>query len=131
MKGLRWSEADDIIPEKKHKWIEVEFFKFIVSFEKENKRTPKVFISGAITNRIDTYRQYFEDAEEYMDEIGLEYYSPTKLPSDTSWEESIEITLNELKDCDCVYVLKNWEESKGVKLEMEKAKELDIPVFFQ
>lgn len=116
---------------KKCVWVEVEFFRYIVSFVELNRRTPKVFISGAISNRKDTYREFFEKAEQFMEEIGLEYYSPTSLPEGLTWDESIEITLNELKDCDCVFILKGWEGSEGVRREVIKASELKIPIFYE
>lgn len=119
------------LDDKKCVWVEVEFFRYIVSFVELNRKTPKVFISGSISKRKDTYKDYFRKAEQFMEEIGLEYYSPTSLPEGLTWDESIELTLKELEDCDCMYILKDWEGSEGVRREVIKASELKTPVFYE
>ncbi|NMW84719.1 DUF4406 domain-containing protein [Peptoniphilus sp. AGMB00490] len=114
-----------------HKWIESELFNFILNYYEKTKKLPKVFLSGAITERITTYKKYFREAEQLFEEIGVEVYNPSEIDVKTPWDDAMEKTISELSSCDFMYILKNWENSKGVKIEIDKAKELNIPVFCQ
>ena len=116
---------------KKNKWIKPEIFAYIVEFEKENKRLPKVFISGAITQRLNTYEKYFNEAEQHFKQIGIKAYNPAHIPKDTSWEKAMQITLKNLATCDFMFILKDWEKSKGVKEEIKKAKKSQMKIFFE
>ena len=109
------------------------FVEFIEKYKGDNNyRYPHVFISGAITERLETYREYFNKAEKYIKGLGVkEIYNPSHININTPWEVAMEQTLAALLDADCIYVLKNWENSKGTKMEIEKAKELGVPVFFE
>lgn len=113
------------------KWIESDLFNFILHYYRKNKILPKVFLSGAITDRINTYQKYFNQAECLFEEIGIEVYNPSKIDIKTPWNTAMIKTIAELETCDFMYVLKNWENSKGVKIEIGKAKDLNIPVFYQ
>ena len=112
-------------------WVTPELCKFLISFTKEKKRTPRAFLSGAITSRLNLYKKFFNEAEKYFSTIGIEVYNPAVLPITTDWEEAMDITLKELEKSDFIYVLKNWEKSKGVKIELVKAEALGIPIFYQ
>jgi len=46
-------------------------------------------------------------------------------------EDYYRYTMNWLEVCDCIYVLKNSEESLGTQGEILKAKELNIPVLYE
>lgn len=109
------------------------FVEFIRKYTEDNNyRYPHVFISGAITERLGTYRKCFNKAENYIIGLGVkQVFNPAYIDINTPWEVAMEQTLAALLDADCIYVLKNWENSKGTKMEIEKAKELGIPVFFE
>lgn len=114
-----------------NKWIDTELFKFILDYYEIYGGMPKVFLSGAITERIDTYQNYFNEAEKQFKKIWVAVYNPATIEINTPWEQAMEETLSQLRKCDFMYVLKNWENSKGVKIEIERAKELDIPIFYE
>ncbi|MBU5669624.1 DUF4406 domain-containing protein [Peptoniphilus sp. MSJ-1] len=106
-------------------------FNFIVDFYYKNGQYPKVFLSGAITNRIDTYKMFFDNAELKFKCLGIECYNPARIDINTPWGKAMEETIAQINQCDCLFVLKNWETSKGVKIEIKKAKDIGIPIFFE
>lgn len=95
----------------------------------------RVYISGAITG-IDNYKEYFARAEQKLIEKGYAVYNPAKLsdimPLDvTSWEEYMIISIEMLKMCDIIYVLNNWVDSKGAKIEVEFALENNKEIIYE
>lgn len=113
------------------KWIDTELFNFILDHFESYGGMPTAFISGAISGRMDSYKSYFDEAVDHFREIYIESYNPSEIDIKTPWEIAMEETLSQLRKCDFMYVLKNWENSKGVKIEIERAKELDIPIFYE
>lgn len=114
-----------------NKWIDTELFNFILDHFETYGVMPTAFISGAISGRMDSYKSYFDEAVDHFREIYIDSYNPSEIDIRTPWEIAMEETLSQLRKCDFVYVLKNWENSKGVKIEIERAKELDIPIFYE
>lgn len=115
----------------KVKWIDPQLFNFILEYVEDNQKMPKAFLSGAITNRIDSYKEYFDEAKECFDDIGIDSYNPATIDIDTPWEVAMEETLSQMETCEFMYVLKNWENSKGVEIEIEQAKRMNMPIFFE
>lgn len=113
------------------KWIDTELFNFILDHFESYGVMPTAFISGAISGRMDSYKSYFDEAVDHFREIYIDSYNPSEIDIRTPWEIAMEETLSQLRKCDFMYVLKNWEDSKGVKIEIERAKELDIPIFYE
>lgn len=106
---------------------------FGLEFHKKNGRYPRIFLSGAITGRMDSYKVVFNNAEKLFKKLGMyDIYNPATIPETTSWNTAMQITLKELKEkADVVYVLVDWEESTGTKKEIEVAEELNIPIFYE
>ena len=48
-----------------------------------------------------------------------------------SHKEAMEICLKELKTCTHIYMLKDWKQSKGAKMEHEFAKNNNIKIIYQ
>ena len=83
-----------------------------------------VFISGAITG-IDGYRNIFAAAEQWLREQDCTVLNPAVLPpSGMAWEAYLRITKAMVREADVVYVLQNWEHSRGVKEELALAESL-------
>lgn len=53
------------------------------------------------------------------------------LPVDTKWRDYIDITLAALRTCDAIYMLRNWEKSKGATIEKLYAEGSGMRIFYQ
>lgn len=90
-----------------------------------------VFISGAITG-IDGYRKIFASAEQWLLEQDCTVLNPAVLPpSGMAWEAYLRITKAMVREADIVYVLKNWEYSRGVKEELALAESLGKEIIYE
>ena len=90
-----------------------------------------VFISGAITG-IDGYRKIFADAERRLREQDCTVLNPAVLPpSGMAWEAYLRITKAMVREADVVYVLQNWEHSRGVKEELALAESLGKEIIYE
>jgi hypothetical protein len=53
-------------------------------------------------------------------------------PSKSYWEECLKVDLELIEsDADFIFVLDGWEDSKGAKLEIKKAKALGLEVYYE
>lgn len=87
----------------------------------------RIYISGKISGlEKEEYMEHFDNAERELKEAGYEPINPAKyndmLPKSLTWEEymGIDLTLL-LRLCDGIYMLNNWELSKGAKIERDLA----------
>lgn len=91
----------------------------------------RVYIAGKVTgqNRIDCL-QKFQAAENLIRTKGnYEIINPMKLvPEGTSWKMAMKICLRALITCDTLYVLPDWHESNGARLEMDIAIALELEI---
>lgn len=108
-----------------------ELIEFAKKFRDRHGRNPFVFLSGAISSRLDTYRDAFNKVEDALKDLGLNCYNTAIIPSDTEWSVAMEQTLKVLQYIDCVFVLQDWEQSVGTKTEISKARTLNIPVIYE
>ena len=93
----------------------------------------KVYISGQITSlKHDQYRKAFAAAAKFLEKEGHEAVDPSKLgkPEQRSWHYYMKKAIPQLCECDAIYMLKGWGNSKGAQLEMTIAKGLDMPIFY-
>ena len=89
-----------------------------------------VFISGAIT-RVEGYRNIFAAAEQWLREQDCTVLNPAVLPpSGMAWEAYLRITKAMVREADAVYVLQNWEHSRGVKEELALAESLGKEIIY-
>ena len=92
----------------------------------------KIYISGKITG-LDNAKEIFDAAEKKVSENyqDAEIVNPMKLPHDhdKTWESYMRDCLVEMMRCDTIYVLENWEDSKGAKLEVALAIQLNFNIF--
>ena len=90
-----------------------------------------VFLSGAITS-VDGYKQIFADAEQRLLEQDCTVLNPAVLPpSGLEWEAYLRITKAMLREAEVVYVLQNWEHSRGVKEELNLAAHLGKEIIYE
>lgn len=89
----------------------------------------KVYISGKITGDAD-YKKKFQNAENFLEAAGFEVFNPAKETAPgKSWAFYMRNDIKQLVDCDAIFLLKDWEESKGAKLEYNLAQQLEIKIF--
>jgi len=91
----------------------------------------KAYISGKITGlSIEDARKNFEQGKSAVEKLGFIPVSPMDLPHnhDQTWESYMKEDLTALLECQAIYTLPNWEDSRGAKIEVELAKQLGIHV---
>ena len=94
----------------------------------------KVYISGAIAHYdLEERRNAFLNAERYLSLKGFEPVNPFKngLPDEAHWREHMRADIALLLDCQYIYMLRDWELSKGAKLELDVASSCGIKVLFE
>lgn len=89
----------------------------------------KVYISGAITGT-DDYMEHFDRAERELIEEGFTVVNPARIlsnmPAGTTHEEYMKLSIELLKMCEFIYMLKGWEDSTGANREYGYALASDI-----
>lgn len=98
----------------------------------------KIYISGKITGLpIEEAQAMFQAAEDHLNESLKEYnvevVNPMKIDHShgQTWEEFMREDIYALLSCDSIYMLKNWTDSKGARLECAIAKEIGLVISFE
>jgi len=111
----------------------------------------KIYIAGKMRGIKDFNKQAFYDAEKYLTslgheavnpfhidvEMGIDMTSPTGNTDDIqgftqdSLKEIIKRDVAEVIECDAVYMLESWKDSKGARAEKAIAEWLGIEVMYQ
>tara|TARA_R110001583_G_C5630751_1_gene407011 strand:+ start:1611 stop:1946 length:336 start_codon:yes stop_codon:yes gene_type:complete len=94
----------------------------------------KIYISGMITGlKHDQYRKKFKEAVEFLRSEGNDPVDPSELgkPEHHSWDYYMRKAIPQLCECDGIYMLEGWQESKGARLELQIARSLDMNVVEQ
>ena len=96
----------------------------------------KVFISGKITgenivNCMFKFKQAMLDKEIMDFELIINPLLHLDMYFGISHEEAMERCFNDLKTCTHIYMLTDWKESKGAKMENKFAKDNGIKIIYQ
>ena len=93
----------------------------------------KAYISGKITGIEDQAPELFKKAEAELLEKGFQPVNPMTLNHnhDKSWHSYMKEDVKALCDCDVIYLLSNWKDSKGAIIENQIANYLGLEVIFQ
>lgn len=89
----------------------------------------RIYLSGKISGD-DNYARKFADKEKELTEQGFLVFNPAKHPNMFSWEEFMELDLLALKNCDSIYLLSDWKDSRGAKIEYDEAVRLGKEVIY-
>lgn len=91
----------------------------------------KVFLSGPITSRKETYKRDFMFAQLDLTAKGHTVLNPSTLPQELSEAELMDICLAMLRSCDAIYLLCGHEKSDGSATELAYAKKLGLEIIEQ
>ncbi len=84
----------------------------------------KIYIAGKISglNRDDVIKK-FEAAQKYLVAKGHQVFIPSILPAyeEVSHEDYLHICYAIIDVCDAIYMLSDWQQSEGARLEYEYA----------
>lgn len=93
------------------------------------KRPKRVYISGKITGLSEKeWTENFEAAEKALTEAGYRVINPAKVKVDLDYQEYLTIDIILLGRCDAIYMLDNWQDSNGAKVERATAEALNLTV---
>lgn len=93
------------------------------------EKKPKVYISGPVTGRDMTECKVdFNSAELWLTGLGYDVINPLSYDviEGGTWEDYMKRDLKLLCDCDYIYLLDDWESSRGSRLEYNVAFDLGI-----
>ena len=93
----------------------------------------RIYISGPITNRLDTAYERFGDAEIQIKALGHKPVNPfaiaAYLPDDFSHSEFMRVDMVLMELCDGVYFMDGWQESEGCRIERARAEAWGLAIF--
>ena len=87
-----------------------------------------VYISGPMGGLTNYNRDSFAFAERILTDKGYQVRNPACLPDGWDYEDYMTIDLAMLAQCDKIIQLPGSHNSPGAKRELEKAKELGLPL---
>lgn len=94
----------------------------------------KIYISGPISGTND-YNERFKIAENYLIQFGHDVINPVvfneNLPKNTDGRVYMSECLRVLCLCDTIYMLKDWQKSRGARLEKTVAEHIGLNVIYE
>lgn len=94
----------------------------------------KIYISGKISGTdLTETRARFAAAAKVMKRLGYEPVNPLEngLTEHDNWEAHIIKDIATLLQCKAIYMLQDWQESKGARIEYYIATEIGIPIMYE
>lgn len=93
----------------------------------------KIYISGKITGlQPREYRGKFKAAAKFLREAGHTVVDPSRMDVyDLTYAQYMALDTTLLSFCDAIYMLDNWRDSNGARLEKEYAESLGLKVLYE
>lgn len=93
----------------------------------------KIYISGKISGIESDAAILFARAEDELTAKGMQPVSPMKLnhEHDKSWHSYMKEDVKALCECEAIYMLSNWTDSKGAMVEHTIASFLGMKIYYQ
>lgn len=94
----------------------------------------KIYISGKISGIEKKAAKIFAEAEIELHERGcFQVVNPFNIEHrhDKSWQSYMKTDIKALMDCDAIYMLMNWTDSKGAEIERRIAIDLGFKVIYE
>lgn len=94
----------------------------------------KIYISGKISSTdLKETRKCFAAVAKAMKRLGYEPVNPLEngLSEHDNWEAHIAKDIADLLQCKAIYMLQDWQESKGARIEHYIATEIGIPIMYE
>jgi hypothetical protein len=93
----------------------------------------KIYISGKISGIEEEAVHLFQKAHNLLEGNGFIPVNPMTLNHDhnKSWENYMKVDIKALCDCEAIYMLENWLNSKGALIEHALACDLGLKVYYQ
>lgn len=89
----------------------------------------KIYIAGKVRG-LENYKEIFKEAEIKLKEKGHVILNPAELPEGLDAEDYMRICIPMLDVADAIYLLKNWQDSEGAKIEKLYAQCQNKLIFF-
>lgn len=80
-----------------------------------------IYIAGAISNRLDTYKAVFDTAEVKLKSQGHIVWNPANNPIGLDYEQYFPVCFAMIDQSDAIYLLDGWQYSKGAVREYRYA----------
>lgn len=93
----------------------------------------KIYISGKISGIEEIAPLLFAEAEIELKKQGFKVVNPLTInhDHDLSWESYMKEDIKEMCDCQAIYMLSNWYNSRGAIIEHDLAKKLKFKMIYQ
>lgn len=93
----------------------------------------KIYISGKISGIEDIAAEIFHQAAGHLQSKGFHPVNPMAIPHDHdgSWHNYMKRDIQALCDCEAIFMLHNWTDSRGAIIEHSLAMLLGMKIFYQ
>lgn len=114
-------------------WIRDDWFQYATSTTTTITQRRKLYLAGPVTGysvseRVATFR----NKKAMLERAGFYVINPCELsPPGKDWNKSMRTDISSMMKCDTIYLLRGWERSKGVQLELHIALALGFDVMVE